>query len=106
MKTQSNYEFSTYEPSGQELRIHWNIEQKTREGLDGTLESYWEADEALCLIHDNRSSLIEKIIGSVYSAGDEIATINNQAAKPEEYADYQAFRIQAKALADGWLNKT
>jgi hypothetical protein len=105
MKTQAGYEFQTYEPSGQELRIHWNIEQKTKEDTDGEPITYWEADEALCNVYDNRATLIEKIIGSVYSPAAEIATINNKDTKPQAYTEYQAFRVQAKALADGWLNK-
>jgi len=73
--------------------------------MDGETYTVWEANEALCLKTDNRSALIQKIIGSVYSVADEIATINNAETKPEEYAEYQAFRVQAKALADGWLNQ-
>lgn len=101
MKTQAGYEIQPYEVSGKELRIHWNIQEVIKEDMEGTV---WEANEALCLKTDNRSALIQKIIGSVYSVADEIATINNAESKPEEYAEYQAFRLQAKALADGWLN--
>jgi hypothetical protein len=105
MKTYAGRQFETYETSGQELRIHWNIEQKTKEDTGGETLTYWEADEALCNIVDSRSALIEKIIGSVYSPAAEIATINNKDTKPQAYAEYQAFRVQAKALADSWLNK-
>lgn len=105
MKTEAGRQFDVYEVSGQELRIHWNIEQKTKEIMDGEVVSYWEANEALCLKTDPRHTLISKIIGSVYSFADEIATINNKDSKPQEYAAYQAFRVQAKALADGWLNR-
>jgi hypothetical protein len=104
MKTEAGYELQTYEVSGQELRIHWNVEQKTRETDEETI-TYWQANEALCRKSDDRSTLISKIIGSVYSIADEIATINNKDTKPEQYAEYQAFRAQAKALADGWLNQ-
>lgn len=105
MKTEAGYEFQTYEASGQELRIHWNIEQKTKKEMGDELFVYWEANEALCNTKDDRAALIQKIIGSVYSVADEIATINNKDRKPEEYAVYQEFREQAKALADGWLNR-
>ena len=105
MKTQADHEIQPYDVSGMELRIHWNIEQKTREDMDGGTHTYWEADEALCGRFDDRATLIEKIIATEYSTGRELATINNQAADPEAYAAYQAFRVQAKALADGWLNK-
>jgi hypothetical protein len=105
MKTYAGQSFKTYESSGQELRIHWDIEEKTREDMDGQTTTYWEANEALCGVADNRGMLISKIIGSVYSTADEIATINNKDNKPEQYAEYQAFRTLAKALADGWLNQ-
>jgi hypothetical protein len=104
MKVYSGEQPQAYEVSGQELRIHWGIQEITKEGMDGP-ETQWEANEALCNKSDSRPVLIEKIIGSVYSVGAEIATINNSESDPEAYAEYQAFRTQAKALADGWLNK-
>jgi hypothetical protein len=104
VKTEAGRQFDVYEVSGQELRIHWNIQQKTKEIMDGEVVAYWEANEALCNKSDDRAALISKIIGSVYTIPDEIATINNKDSKPQEYADYQAFRVQAKALADGWLS--
>jgi hypothetical protein len=105
MKTEAGYELQTYEPSGQELRIHWNVEQKTKEVMDDETVTYWEADEALCKVTDDRPTLIEKIIGSVYTTGAELAVINNKDIDPSAYAEYQNFRVQAKQLADGWLNK-
>jgi len=105
MKSYAGRQFETYEASGQELRVHWNIEQITKEGMDGHPETQWVANEALCGVADDRGTLITKIIGSVYTIADEIATINNKDSKPNEYAEYQAFRTQAKALADGWLNR-
>jgi hypothetical protein len=102
MKIQASYEIQTYEVSGYELRIHWNIEQKTREEMDGATVTFWEADEALCDRRDSRSQIIEKIIQSVYPTfGAEIAAIRNGGQNAE---DHQALRDQAKALADGWLS--
>jgi hypothetical protein len=106
MKTQASYKIEPYEVSGYELRIHWNIEEKTKEGMDGESAVYWQANETLCNKLDNRSTLIQKIIGSVYSVADEIATINNKESKPNEYQEYQLFRLKAKNLADGWLLKS
>jgi hypothetical protein len=105
MKTEAGYELQVYDVSGSELRIRWDIEQKTKEDIDGGSVVYWQASEALCNKLDDRSTLIQKIINSVYSVADEIATINNKEAKPQEYADYQTFRVQAKALADGWIER-
>ena len=102
MKTQASHEIQTYEVSEYELRIHWNIEQKTKEDMDGSTITYWEADEALCDRRDGRNQIIEKIIGSVYTVGAEIAAIQNGGQAAE---DHQALRAQAKILADGWLEK-
>lgn len=104
MKVYSDTQLDTYQAIGKTLRIHWNAQEITREGMDGP-ETAWEANEAICGVNDNRSALIEKIISSVYSVGAEIATINNAESDSESYAEYQAFRMQAKALADGWLNQ-
>ena len=101
MKTYSSDQPETYAVSGDELRIHWDAKEVPAFGeVEGT---QWEANEALCYTYDTRADLISKIIRSAYSVDAEIATINNQADKPDEYAAYQAFRAQAKALADGWL---
>lgn len=102
-KVYSQTELPVYQVSGDDLRIHWNSEQKTRTEMDGKITTYWEANEALCSIFDDRHILIEKIIGSVYTPGAEIANINNQTTKPDEYQEYQDFRALAKSLADGWL---
>lgn len=99
MKVYSDIELETYQVSGHELRIHWD--QKQVERPDG--EMTWESNEALCNVYDNRAALIQKIIGSVLALPDEIALVNNQQDKPEAYAEYQAFRAQAKQLADDWL---
>ena len=100
MKVYSNDKPEVYAVSGQELRIHWNITEIERDE-----DTVWEANEALCNVKDTRDTMIEKIIGSVHTAGAEIALINNKDTDPEAYAEYQAFRAEAKALADGWLNK-
>ena len=104
MKVQSTDQLPVYEVSGKELRIHFNAAQITKDGMDGP-ESYWQADEALCNVADTRNALIEKIIACRYSMAAELATINNQATDQAAYDAYQAFRVEAKALADGWLNQ-
>jgi hypothetical protein len=106
MKTEAGYELQVYDVSGSELRIRWDIEQKTKEDIDGGSVVYWQASEALCNKLDDRSTLIQKIINSVYSVADEIATINNKESKPSEYQEYQLFRLKAKNLTDGWLSKS
>lgn len=102
MKVYSGEMPKVYDVSGQELRIHWDMKEVQSTGIDETVITQWECNEALCLVSDDRSTLIEKIIGSVYSTGAEIAVINNGGAA---YDDYQQFRQLAKSLADEWLNK-
>lgn len=103
MKVWSGEKPEVYAVSGNELRIHWDIQEVTKEGMEGT-ETFWEANEALCNRFDSRETIIEKIIGSVLSSGAEIALINNKEIDPQAYSDYQLFRNQAKSLADGWVS--
>jgi hypothetical protein len=104
MKVYSGEKPEVYAVSGNELRIHWGIQQVSKKDMDGNLETFWEANEALCNRFDSRDAIIEKIIGSVHTPGGEIALINNQEKDPQAYSDYQAFRDQAKSLADGWAS--
>lgn len=104
MKAYSNDKPEVYVVSGQELRIHWNIQEVPAPSMDDEPRTQWEANEALCHVKDTRDMLIEKIIGSVHTAGAEIALINNKDVNPEAYAQYQAFRAEAKLLADGWIS--
>ena len=105
MKVYAGRPLDTYEVSGNQLRIHWNIRESSREEMDGSTTAQWEADEAVCDVAASRAEIIEAIIGAEYSAGREFATINNREDDPESYASYQAFRHQAKALADAWLQE-
>lgn len=86
------------------IRIRWNEQmvQFPNQRHDGFITQY-SYDEAVIEQGDSRSVIIEKIIGSQYTTGRELATINNQDTKPEDYAAYQAFRQTAKDLADEYL---
>jgi hypothetical protein len=104
MKTQASYEIEPYEVSGYELRVHWDIEKKTKEDMNGATITFWEANEALCNRKDSRAQIIEKIMQTVYPTfGAEIAAIRNGGQNAE---DHQTLRDQAKALADGWLQRS
>ena len=105
MKVYSNNKPEVYSASGNELRIRWGIQQVTTPDMEGEDQTAWEASEALCSVFDDRSSLIEKIIGSVHTHGAEIALINNKGIDPEAYSDYLALREVAKNLADNWFAK-
>lgn len=103
MKAYSQTEPATYAVSGDELRIHWDATKLTMKDMDDVEQTTWVANEALALVHDDRKTLIERIIGSQYTLPEEIALINNKDSEPEEYATYQALRQKAKDLADAWL---
>ena len=99
MKMQSTDKPDVYAVSGRELRIHWDIQQVTREGVEGP-ETYWEAYEALARTTDAYPVLVETIIRSQYTSSEEFAAINDGG---ERYQAFLDFRQQAKALARGWL---
>ena len=89
---------------GRLIRIHWDehIVQLPNQFNTGTRDAYC-ANEATIDVGDTRSVIIERIIGSCYTTGAELAAINNQVADPSEYATYQALRVTAKSLADEYL---
>ena len=102
MKTYSAEQLPTYQVSGQELRIHWDAKEVPAPSMDEPA-TQWEQNEALCGVADSRGQIISAIIRSVYSVDAEFAAINNAEDDPAEYAAFQAFRAEAKRLADGWF---
>jgi hypothetical protein len=105
MKVSSSTPLPTYQVLGNKLLIHWNEQIVERPNMDNEATQNYEYDEARAFTYDTREQLIEKIIASVYSISQELATINNKDRKPNEHDSYHAFRLQAKALADGWLER-
>lgn len=99
MKVYSDEQLPTYQVVGQTLLVHWDGEQVPAPSMV-ELRMQWEQNEAVCTISDTRGQLISKIIGSVYDHNSEFAAINDGG---EKYTTYQAFRTQAKTLADGWI---
>lgn len=101
MKVYSDTQLPVYQVIGQTLRIHWDFAEETKEQSDGPEVVAHVCSEAICDKADRRNTIIEKIMASEYTTGAELAAINNGG---EDYDAYQAFRLQAKALADGWVN--
>ncbi len=102
MKTYSSEQLPTYQVSGQELRIHWDAKEVPAQGMDES-STQWEQQEALCNVSDSRASLIEKIMATKYPTyGAEVAALCNGG---DDAAQHEAFRAQAKSLADGWINR-
>lgn len=100
MKVYSDAQLPVYQVIGQTLRVHWGFAEETKEQPDGSEIVQHVCYEAICNKSDIRNTIIEKIMASEYSTGAELAAINNGG---QDYEAYQAFRLQAKSLADGWI---
>jgi len=101
MNATSYTKLNTYEVSGNDLSIYWNEQEHLPK--EGESEIYWTYDYAQAFVSDTRSEIIEKIISTKYPTyGSEVAAICNGG---ESAAEHEAFRLQAKALADGWINR-
>jgi hypothetical protein len=99
---QANTRQATYQPSGTTLQIYWDEREKHRITDEGT-ETYFEYRICTVPVTSNRGQIIEAIIATQYTTGAEFAAINNGG---EQYEVYMAFRETAKALADGWINRS
>lgn len=103
MKVSSSSPLPTYQVLGNKLLIHWGEEVIQSKSMDGEPTASYQYNEASAFVYDTRELLIEKIIGSVYTLGAEIAAIRNGG---QDANDHHALRVQAKALADGWLQRS
>lgn len=101
MKVYSSEQLPTYQVSGQDLRINWDAKEVPAPSLDDEPRTQWEQEQALCNVADSYGQLVAKIIGAVYDYNAEFAVINDGG---EKYDAYQAFRLQAKALAQKWID--
>lgn len=103
MITQADNKLPTYQEFGEKLHVNFDEREITVNNMDGTERIAYEYTTAVSLTTASRAQLISDIIYSRYSVGAEFAAINNAQTDTEEYATYQAFRVQAKQLADGWV---
>ena len=103
MKTHTDSILPTYQVLGQVLRINFDEVQETKNDMQGNPHTSYIYTTAISEPAATRAVLVEAIIAAKHSPGEEISIINNQTSKSDEYAAYQAFRAQAKALSDGWL---
>lgn len=100
MITHTNDRLPLYQVLGHTLRINFDEKSLSIEHF-GEIQNTYQYQTALVEVGASRSDIIEAVISCKYSPGAEIAAINNAVAAPEAYAQYQAFRVQAKNLADG-----
>jgi hypothetical protein len=98
MKVTSYTQLNTYEVDGNDLTIHWNEQEHPPK--ENETEVYWTYDGCRAFVSDTRDMLIEKIIATKYPTyGSEVAALANGGESAQEH---EVFRVQAKALADGW----
>ena len=87
MKTVSNNELETYQILGRVLRINHSHEvTENTDTMTGKVRIEHSYYTAICDVTDDRSTLIEAIMLSMYTPSQEFATINNMNSKPEAYA--------------------
>ena len=104
MKFQTDNQPQTYEVSGTELRINFNVQQVEREMINGNKVKFFEGDQVLVNKGSKKSEIIEAIIASRYTIGTEVALSRRNEADPAK-VEYLAFVDQAKALAKGYFTK-
>lgn len=100
MKGNSNQQPTPIERIGSKVQVRWNIIRNDRKDENGNLIESWDYDyvNADSLTRD---AVIRAVIRDKYPMiDDEIAVINNQVAKPDEYNAYQNHRALAKQIAD------
>lgn len=95
MLTYSTAPLPTYDISGRDLRIHFGATEVVV-GDTPMVQQY----EALCDIASDYGTLVTAIIRAKHTLDDEFAIINNGG---DQYEAYQAFRAEAKALAQGYI---
>ena len=105
MITQADNTLPTYQSFGEKLHINFDEQQIFIKDIEGTERAAYQYTTAVSLCAASRGDLINDIIKSKYTTAGEFAAINNAQNDPQEYAEYQAFRAQAKQLADGWLHE-
>lgn len=101
-RTNSQSKMPTYQKSGKELTIFWDEKVESNLALDGESETFYSYAYCVVSIYADRSTIIESIISCSYPTyGSEFAAMINGG---DDLEKHQAERLQAKALADGWLN--
>ena len=101
MKFQTDILPQTYEVSGAELRINFNVQRVEREFMDGVKASFYEGEQVLVSKGAGRGEMIEAIVASRYTIGSELSLSRKDDTDPAKI-EYLAFVDQAKALAKGY----
>lgn len=110
IKSQSNIEPQLLQKYNRGLLINFNVEEIQVQNEEGGTETQYEYEQVFVKISASREEIIAAIIHNHYPIDDEIATINNYLADPDnakvkaKYEIYQARRAFAKTLVDGVMS--
>ena len=103
--TESPTQLNTYEVLGDNLRIHFEeeaVNTEATEDFDASVS--YKYVTAYTTKVASRAEIVEAVMRCFYpSYGAEIASIQNGGSDRDTH---QARRIQAKELADGWVQVT
>lgn len=97
MLVNSTDKLPVYQVLGPKLRIHWNYQEVP---ATEDMPASWSCEEVCVPKNAGRGEIIAAIIRARYTVNDELAAINNGG---DDYQAFLDFRVEAKALADGWL---
>jgi len=97
MVVNSTEKLPVYQVIGPKLRIHWNYQEVP---ATEDIPASWSCEEACVPKTAGRGDIISAIIRARYTVDEEFAAINNGGEDHQALLD---FRVEAKALADGWL---
>ena len=86
--------------------INFNYTETSREDESGDVQVFHRCEQVKVRKYAARDEIIAAVINNQYTPAAELACLNNILAAPDdvlrqtEYADYQARRALAKAIAD------
>lgn len=100
MKVNSDHAPNQFTESREKLFFNFNIVESEKTDEQGLIRTVFDY-ESVEVKDKSRNSLIKAVIKNTYSLEDEIALINNNDVV--EYAAYQDFRTDVKAMIDAGL---
>jgi hypothetical protein len=103
MQFETDSKPNTYETSGQELRINFNVVEVEREEMNGAKRKVYRGEQVVVHTRATTQQIIETLIASKYTTGAEIALSRKDDTDTDKVA-YMTFVAQAKSLASGYQN--
>ncbi len=98
MKFETNDLPQTFEVSGQELRVNFDVKEIEREDMDGEKRKSFAGEQVVLPVAATRSQIVEAIVATRYTTGAEIA-LNRLPDDNADKQEYLAFVEAAKVIA-------